>query len=91
MKVYTLGRFGLVVDGKVLPSARKTRQKPLLLLKALIALGGREVPEEQLTRSPLARRGRRPGAPVAGEDARAASGDARGRPVPCFCATAASR
>jgi DNA-binding SARP family transcriptional activator len=49
VKVYTLGRFCLVVDGKVLPSARKTRQKPLLLLKALIALGGREVPEEQLT------------------------------------------
>jgi DNA-binding SARP family transcriptional activator len=49
VKVYTLGRFSLVVDGKVLPSARKTRQKPLLLLKALIALGGREVPEEQLT------------------------------------------
>jgi DNA-binding SARP family transcriptional activator len=49
VKVYTLGRFGLAVDGKVLPSARKTRQKPLLLLKALIALGGREVPEEQLS------------------------------------------
>jgi DNA-binding SARP family transcriptional activator len=49
VKVYTLGRFSLVVDGKALPSARKSRQKPLLLLKALIALGGREVPEEQLT------------------------------------------
>jgi len=48
VKVYTLGRFSLIVDGKNLPSARKTRQKPLLLLKALIALGGREVPEEQL-------------------------------------------
>ncbi|MGE5698477.1 MAG: BTAD domain-containing putative transcriptional regulator [Deltaproteobacteria bacterium] len=49
VKVYTLGRFELVVDGKTLPFARKTRQKPLLLLKALIALGGREVPEEQLS------------------------------------------
>jgi DNA-binding SARP family transcriptional activator len=49
VKVYTLGRFSLVVDGKPLPSARKTRQKPLLMLKALIALGGREVPEEQLS------------------------------------------
>ena len=49
VKVYTLGRFSLVVDGKVLPPARKTRQKPLLLLKALIALGGREVPDERLT------------------------------------------
>jgi DNA-binding SARP family transcriptional activator len=49
VKVYTLGRFSLVVDGKVLPPARKAGQKPLLLLKSLIALGGREVPEEQLT------------------------------------------
>jgi DNA-binding SARP family transcriptional activator len=49
VKVYALGRFSLIVDGTVLPSARKTRQKPLLLLKALIALGGREVPEGQLT------------------------------------------
>lgn len=49
VKVYTLGRFSLVVDGKVLPFARKTRQKPLLLLKGLIALGGREIPEDQLT------------------------------------------
>jgi DNA-binding SARP family transcriptional activator len=48
VRIYTLGRFNLVVDGAPLPSARKTRQKPLLLLKALIALGGREVPEEQL-------------------------------------------
>jgi len=48
VKVYTLGRFSLVVDGKILPSARKTRQKPLLLLKALVALGGRAVPVEQL-------------------------------------------
>lgn len=49
VKAYTLGRFSLVVDGKVLPVSRKTRQKPLLLLKALIALGGREIPEEQFT------------------------------------------
>ena len=49
VKVYTLGRFELVVDGKPLPFARKTRQKPLLLLKALIALGGREVPDEQVS------------------------------------------
>ena len=49
VKVYTLGRFSLVVDEKVLPPSRKARQKPLMLLKALIALGGREVPEEQFT------------------------------------------
>ena len=49
VKVYTLGRFSLIVEGEVLPFARKPRQKPLLLLKALIALGGREIPEDQLT------------------------------------------
>jgi DNA-binding SARP family transcriptional activator len=47
--VYTLGRFNLVVEGAPPPSGRKSPQKPLQLLKALIALGGREVPEEQLS------------------------------------------
>jgi len=46
--IYTLGRFNLVVEGAPPPSGRKSPQKPLQLLKALIALGGREVPEEQL-------------------------------------------
>lgn len=48
VRVYTLGRFNLVVDGAPPPAGRKAPQKPLQLLKALIALGGREVPEEQL-------------------------------------------
>ena len=41
MRVYTLGRFNLVVDGAPPPSGRKAPQKPLQLLKALIALGER--------------------------------------------------
>ena len=49
VRIYTLGRFNLVVDGASPPSGRKAPQKPLQLLKALIALGGREVPEEQLS------------------------------------------
>ena len=49
VRIYTLGRFHLVVDGAPPPSGRKAPQKPLQLLKALIALGGREVPEEQLS------------------------------------------
>jgi LuxR family transcriptional regulator, maltose regulon positive regulatory protein len=48
VRIYTLGRFSLAVDGAPPPSGRKSPQKPLQLLKALIAMGGREVPEEKL-------------------------------------------
>lgn len=41
--VYTLGRFALVRDGRPLGFSRKTPHKPLELLQALIALGGRDV------------------------------------------------
>jgi LuxR family maltose regulon positive regulatory protein len=49
IRIYTLGRFNLVVDGASSPSGRKAAQKPLQLLKALIALGGKEVPQEKLS------------------------------------------
>jgi DNA-binding SARP family transcriptional activator len=48
VKVHTLGRFGLLVDDRPVEQGRKVQQKPLALLKALIALGGREVPEARL-------------------------------------------
>jgi len=48
VKVYTLGRFGLLVDDRPVKFGRKVQQKPLALLKALVALGGREVPEAAL-------------------------------------------
>jgi DNA-binding SARP family transcriptional activator len=48
IRIHTLGRFNLVVDGAPPPSGRKAAQKPLQLLKTLIALGGREVPQEKL-------------------------------------------
>lgn len=48
LKVVTLGRFDILKDGKPVRSTRKVQQKPLLLLKALIALGGRDVPEGRL-------------------------------------------
>jgi DNA-binding SARP family transcriptional activator len=38
----------LIKDGKPLIFSRKVQQKPLLMLKALIAHGGREVTEERL-------------------------------------------
>jgi LuxR family maltose regulon positive regulatory protein len=51
VKVYTLGRFGIVQDssGNRGQSPRKAQHIPLRLLKALISLGGREVDEERIT------------------------------------------
>lgn len=43
LRIYTLGRFSLVRDGAPLRYARKAPSKPLLLLKALLANGGRQV------------------------------------------------
>jgi LuxR family maltose regulon positive regulatory protein len=48
VKVYTLGRFGLLVDGRPVEFGRKVQQRPLSILKALIALGGRGVSEGRL-------------------------------------------
>jgi LuxR family maltose regulon positive regulatory protein len=48
VKIHTLGRFGLLVDDRPVEFGRKVQQRPLALLKALIALGGRDVPEAQL-------------------------------------------
>lgn len=49
IKIYTLGRFDLLQDEKPVPSSRKSQQRPLLLLKALIALGGREIGEDRIS------------------------------------------
>ncbi len=43
IKLYTLGRFAVVIDDAPLRSTGKAQRKPLELLKALVALGGREV------------------------------------------------
>jgi DNA-binding SARP family transcriptional activator len=48
VKVHTLGRFGFLVDDRPVEFGRKVQQRPLALLKALIALGGREVSEAKL-------------------------------------------
>jgi len=47
-KIYTLGKFDIARDGKVVKFSRKVQQKLLLLLKALIAFRGRDVKEEHL-------------------------------------------
>lgn len=43
VKVFTLGRFGLLIDGKPASDLGKAHHKPVELLQAMIALGGREV------------------------------------------------
>jgi ATP/maltotriose-dependent transcriptional regulator MalT/DNA-binding SARP family transcriptional activator len=48
LKIYTLGRFGIVKDGKPVRFSGKVQQKPLSLLKVLIALGGRSVSTYQI-------------------------------------------
>ena len=49
VKIFTLGRFGLFHDEKPVGFSRKVQQKPLAMLKLMIALGGKEVKEEQLS------------------------------------------
>lgn len=47
LKLYTLGRFAVVLDDKLLPRS-PGHKKPLELLQALVALGGRAVDEDML-------------------------------------------
>ena len=49
VKIHTLGRFELLKDDQPLRVEGKTQRKPLALLKALIALGGSDVPENKLS------------------------------------------
>lgn len=49
LKIYTLGRFSVVKDSSPISFTSKAQRKPMEFLKALIALGGREVHENQLT------------------------------------------
>lgn len=49
IKIYTLGRFSIILNGEPVMFSGKVQQKPLALLKAIIALGGRNVSEEVLT------------------------------------------
>lgn len=49
VRIYTCGRFGVVINGSPLRFTRKVQKKPLDLLKAIIAFGGRDISEQQLT------------------------------------------
>ena len=48
VKIYVLGRFELFKDGQPVQDNRKVQKKPLLMLKAMIALGGKGIDEERL-------------------------------------------
>ena len=47
-RIYSLGRFEVVVDDVPLTFERKAPRKPLALLKALVAFGGRNIPKQKL-------------------------------------------
>ncbi|NOY66732.1 MAG: hypothetical protein GXP13_04900 [Gammaproteobacteria bacterium] len=49
IRIYTLGRFSVTHDGNSMPVTAKSSKKPLELLKALIAHGGRQVSQDALT------------------------------------------
>lgn len=48
IKIHTLGRFRLELDGKPVQFSRKIQKKPLGLLKMLVAQGGRETGESRI-------------------------------------------
>src|SRR6185503_11252040 len=48
VKIYSLGRYEIYRNEERLEFSGKVPKKPLMLLKALIAFGGRSVPEERL-------------------------------------------
>ncbi len=48
VKVFTLGGFKFIVDGKPIVFSGKVQKKPLEMLKALIAFGGTSVGEERI-------------------------------------------
>ena len=49
IKVFTFGRFGLIIDGKPFRFPKRAQQRPLDMLKVLISLGGRETSEEAIS------------------------------------------
>ncbi|MBI5205938.1 MAG: hypothetical protein HZA11_13575, partial [Nitrospirae bacterium] len=48
IKIYTLGRFEIWIDGKPLEFFGKVQKKPLEMLKAIIDMGGEDVPVEKI-------------------------------------------
>lgn len=51
IRIHTLGRFGIQIDGRALPARALRQQKPMELLQCVIALGGRSVHKDSLSAS----------------------------------------
>lgn len=49
IKVSTLGRFAVEIEGESINVSRKAQRRPLTFLKALVALGGNDIPETQIS------------------------------------------
>jgi LuxR family transcriptional regulator, maltose regulon positive regulatory protein len=49
VRIFALSRFTLLVEGIQVRFASKAQRRPLELLKAILAFGGRDVPEQKLT------------------------------------------
>lgn len=49
IEIHTLGRFRVLAGGEAISFGRKAPKQLLRLLKALIALGGEDIPDEKLT------------------------------------------
>lgn len=49
IRIHTLGRFGIQIDGKTLSTRELRQQKPIALLQCVIALGGRGVNRDYLS------------------------------------------
>jgi ATP/maltotriose-dependent transcriptional regulator MalT/two-component SAPR family response regulator len=48
IKIYSLGRFSLIENDKPRRFAGKAQKKPLDMLKAMVALGGRDISEQKI-------------------------------------------
>jgi DNA-binding SARP family transcriptional activator len=49
VKIFTLGRFDIVIDDRIIDGKNKGLNKQLELLKALISFGGKDVNEQKLS------------------------------------------
>jgi two-component SAPR family response regulator len=49
VRIFTLGRFNLLYQGQSLDYGRKVPHRPLIFLKTLIALGGRDISSSSIT------------------------------------------
>ena len=51
VRIHTLGRFGIQLNGSAISLAQGRKQRPFEMLKALLAFGGREVHAELLSQA----------------------------------------